>query len=507
MTQEGAKSAMAVVLHADNISKQFPGVKALDSVSIKVHSGEVLGLLGENGAGKSTLLNVLSGIYKPDKGQIVIDGKPTEINGPRHARELGIAIVHQELKLMHNLSVAENIYMGRLPRTALGRISYRQLFNNAKHLLDKFGFTLDPKSELRYLSIASRQLVEIAKALSTDAKVILMDEPTSSLTAEETEHLFEVIDTLKRNNVGIVFISHKLEEIFRCCNRVQVLRDGQDMGVRLVQETSNDELVRTMVGREVSQRFPVKESTPGEMLLEVRGLSRGESVQNVSFSVRAGEVFGIAGLVGSGRSELVRLIYGADRKTSGDVFIRGRKVDIESPQQAIKNGVFLVPEDRKLQGLIVNQTIEMNISLAVLRRIQKVLGFIDGTQEREMADREIQKLDIKCTGRGQEIVTLSGGNQQKVVLGKSLETAPDIMILDDPTRGIDVKTKAEIYELISKLTQNQKAVILISSELVEVIGMSDRVGVMHEGKMQVILDRRELSQENVIKYAIGGGRE
>jgi ribose transport system ATP-binding protein len=259
-----------------------------------------------------------------------------------------------------------------------------------------------------------------------------------------------------------------------------------------------------MVGREVSQRFPAKESRPGEVLLEVRGLSRGQAVRDVSFSVRAGEVFGIAGLVGSGRSELVRLIYGADRKTSGDIFLRGRKVDIQSAQQAIKNGIFLVPEDRKLQGLIVNQTIEMNISLAMLKRIRKLFGFIDSKKEKEMADREIQRLEIRCTGRGQEVVTLSGGNQQKVVLGKSLETAPDIMILDDPTRGIDVKTKSEIYELMSKLTQNQKAVILISSELVEVIGMSDRVGVMHEGKMQAILDRSELSQENVIKYAIGG---
>ena len=494
---------MAVVLHADNISKEFPGVKALDNVNIKVHSGEVLGLLGENGAGKSTLLNVLSGIYKPDQGQIVIEGKQTEINGPKHARELGIAIVHQELKLMHNLSVAENIYLGRLPKTVFGRISYQQLFKNAKNLLDKFGFNIDPKSELRYLSIASRQLVEIAKALSSDAKVILMDEPTSSLTTEETEHLFEVIDTLRKNDVGIVYISHKLEEIFKCCTRVQVLRDGQDMGVRLVQETNNDELVRTMVGREISQRFPVKGSKPGETLIEVRGLSRGRYVQDVSFSVRAGEVFGIAGLVGSGRSELVRLIYGADRKTSGDIFIRGKKVDIESPQQAINKGIFLVPEDRKLQGLILNQTIEMNISLPMLKRIQKIFGFIDNKQEKEMADREIQKLDIKCTGRAQEIVTLSGGNQQKVVLGKSLETTPDIMILDDPTRGIDVKTKAEIYELINQFTQNQKAVILISSELVEVIGMSDRVGVMHEGKMRAILDKNELSQENVIKYAIG----
>ena len=495
---------MAVVLHADNISKQFPGVRALDGVSIKVHSGEVLGLLGENGAGKSTLLKVLSGVYRPDGGQIVIEGKPTEINGPRHARELGIAIVHQELKLMHNLSVAENIYMGRLPRTTLGRISYGQLFKDAKQLLDKFGFALDPKTELRYLSIASRQLVEIAKALSSDAKVILMDEPTSSLTAEETEHLFGVLETLKKNNVGIVFISHKLEEIFRCCNRVQVLRDGKDMGVRLVKETTNDELVRTMVGREVSQRFPAKENMPGEVLLEVRGLSRGQAVRDVSFSVRAGEVFGIAGLVGSGRSELVRLIYGADRRTSGDIFIRGRKVDIQSEQEAIKHGIFLVPEDRKLQGLIVNQTIEMNISLAMLKRIRKLFGLIDRKKEKEMADREIQRLEIKCTGRGQEIVTLSGGNQQKVVLGKSLETAPDIMILDDPTRGIDVKTKSEIYELMRKLTQDRKAVILISSELVEVIGMSDRVGVMHEGKMQAILDRSELSQESVIKYAIGG---
>lgn len=495
---------MAELLHADNITKEFPGVKALDSVNIKINGGEVLGLLGENGAGKSTLLNVMSGIFQPDGGKIYMENKEAVVEGPKHAMELGIAIVHQELKLMSNMTVAENIFMGRLPKTKFGKVSYRKLFEDTKALLDRFGFHINPKDEVRLLSIASQQIVEIAKALSVNAKVILMDEPTSSLTTEETERLFSIIEKLKDNGVGIVFISHKLEEIFRCCDHVQVLRDGQDMGVYQVKGITEEKLVELMVGREISQRFPKKHANIGERILEVKNVSRGEYVRNVSFEVHKGEVFGIAGLVGSGRSELVRLVFGADKKDSGEVWIKGKKVDVKSPSTAIENAIFLVPEDRKTQGLILKQTIEKNISLPMIKRIKKLFGFLDAKIEKSMAESEIKSLRIKCTGRSQQVLNLSGGNQQKVVLGKCLQTQPDIMILDDPTRGIDVGTKAEIYEMINDFTQQGKAVILISSELPEVISMSDRVGIMFEGEMKAILSKEDLSQEQVIKYAIGG---
>lgn len=495
---------MGDLLRAVNITKVFPGVTALDSVSLKIQSGEVLGLLGENGAGKSTLLNVISGIYKPEHGQIFLGDKEVRIEGPKHAQDLGIAIVHQELKLFPNMSVAENIFMGRLPKTKSGKISYKALFANTQKLLDQFGFHISPKEEVRFLSIASQQMVEIAKALSINAKVILMDEPTSSLTTEETKQLFKVIETLKNKGVGIVFISHKLEEIFECCDSVQVLRDGQDMGVYDVNKITEDELVELMVGREISQRFPKRSVPLEEVILEIKNLSRGEKVQNISFSVHRGEVFGIAGLVGSGRSELVRLIFGADKKEEGAIWVKGKKVNINHPKVAIANGIFLVPEDRKLQGLIVKQTVEKNITMSMINRIKKVLGFIDTKIEKTMSEREIKALRIKCTGRDQPVVSLSGGNQQKVVLGKCLETQPDIMVLDDPTRGIDVGTKAEIYEMINQFTEQGKAVILISSELPEVISMSDRVGVMFEGRLKAILDRHDLSQEKVIRYAIGG---
>jgi ribose transport system ATP-binding protein len=491
------------LLRANNISKYFPGVKALEGVNIVIRAGVALGVLGENGAGKSTLLNILSGIYKPDEGEITVEGRPVQIEGVKHALELGIAIVHQELMLHGNLSVAENVFMGRLPKNRFGKIQYGKVFKQTEDLLQSHHFNIDPKQEVGSLSIAEQQMVEITKALSYNAKVILMDEPTSSLTTDETKRLFDTIEQLKRKKVGIVFISHKLDEIFTCCDMVQVLRDGRDLGERPVSETTEDELVRLMVGREIAQRFPKKTNSPGDVIMEVRNLSRGKAVKNVSFSVRAGEVFGIAGLVGAGRSEIVRLIFGADKKDGGEIFIRGGKVDIKNPRAAIKNGIYLVPEDRKKQGLVLEQDVQSNIVLSYLDRIKNFLFCVDAGRERELADKQIQKFNIKCSDRYQKVVTLSGGNQQKVVFAKCEQTEPDIMILDDPTRGIDVGAKQEIYELINALTARGKAVILISSELPEVMKMSDRVAVINNGSLQVILGRENLSQERIIKYAIG----
>ncbi|MBU9725133.1 sugar ABC transporter ATP-binding protein [Diplocloster modestus] len=495
---------MEELLKASHISKFFPGVKALQDVNITVNSGEILGLLGENGAGKSTLLNVLSGIYQPDEGEIRVKGQSVKMHGVNDAFELGIAIVHQELKLHSNMSVAENIYMGRLPKNRMGTVQYKKLYRQVEELLSAYGLKLNPHKEVRLLSIAEQQLTEIAKVLSYNAKVILMDEPTSSLTTEETQNLFCTMEVLKKKGVGIVFISHKLEEIAECCDRVQVLRDGQDMGDKPVKEVSENELIRMMVGREISQRFPAKTNSPGEPLLEVRNLTRGKYVKDVSFTVRRGEVFGIAGLVGAGRSELVRLIFGADKKDGGEILMNGQKVDIKSPRDAIRNGIYLVPEDRKKQGLILSQDVENNTVLSMIYKIRKAFGYIDTPKEKVMADEQIEALHIKCTGKEQITGTLSGGNQQKVVIGKCMLTNPEVMILDDPTRGIDIGTKAEIYELINEVTNSGRSVILISSEMPEVIKMSDRVAVMHEGRITGILDHEELTQEQVIKYAIGG---
>jgi len=495
---------MAELLHADNITKEFPGVMALQNVSISVNSGSVLGLLGENGAGKSTLLNVLSGIYQPTSGTIKLEGEAVTLHGPRDAQEKGITIVHQELKLLPNLSVAENIFVGRLPKTKFGSINYKELKRMAKELIDRFGFELNPDDLLKNIPIASQQMVEIAKAISFDAKVILLDEPTSSLTAEETQKLFKIIETLKAEGVGLVFISHKLEEIFQFCDRVQVIRDGQDMGSRPVEGVTEDQLVQLMVGREIEDRFPPKTNTPGEVILEAENLCRGKRVKNASFALRKGEVLGIAGLVGAGRSELVRLLFGADQLESGTIKVDGKKVHFRSTRDAIEKGIFLVPEDRKLQGLVVNMDVEKNVALASTNQNTGVLWHVNEKAERELADEAIRQLSIKVTDRHQVVKTLSGGNQQKVVLGKCIVTNPRIMILDDPTRGIDVGTKHEIYELINKFTVEGMAVILISSELPEVIALSDRVMVIESGEIKAILDERDLDQETIMKYAVGG---
>jgi ribose transport system ATP-binding protein len=392
--------------------------------------------------------------------------------------------------------------MGRLPKNRFGTVQYKKLYRNAQELLDFYQFDIDAKKELSALPIADCQMVEIAKSLSRNAKVILMDEPTSSLLSHEVERLFEIIKDLKEKGIGVVFISHKLEEIAKCCDRVQVLRDGKDAGMRDVVETNENELVKMMVGREITDVYPKKTNVPGDVILEVKELSRGVKVKNVSFSVRKGEVFGIAGLVGAGRSELVRLIFGADKKDAGEIYLNGKKIDIKSPSDAIRQGIFLVPEDRKLQGLVLQQDIEWNIVLPLIYKLQKILGYVDTSDSKKMAESQIKRLGIKCTSRAQKVVTLSGGNQQKVVIGKCLQTDPRIMILDDPTRGIDVGTKSEIYNLINEIACRGTAIILISSELPEVIKLSDRVAVIRDGELRAVLDSGDLSQESVIKYAI-----
>ena len=494
---------MGTLLHAEHITKEFPGVKALDDVNIKVDSGKVLGLLGENGAGKSTLFNVISGVFEPTSGKVMLEGEEAHFRGPKDAQERGVTIVHQELKLLPNMSVAENIFIGRQPKNKFGKIDYKKLKKQAQELIDRFGFELNPDDMVGDIPIAAQQMVEIAKAVSYGGKVILLDEATSSLTEEEVEKLFKIMETLKEEGVGLVFISHKLEEIFRFCDEVQVIRDGQDMGTRPVEGVTEDQLVQLMVGREIEDRFPPKTNTPGDVILEAQHLSRGKRVKDASFTLRRGEVLGIAGLVGAGRSELVRLIFGADKPESGKILIDGVEVKINSPADAIDQGIFLVPEDRKTQGLVLNMDIEKNVALASTKVNTGALGHVNARAEKEITDEAMKKLEIKAYGPEQIVKTLSGGNQQKVVLGKCIMTRPRIMILDDPTRGIDVGTKHEIYELINQFTNDGMAVILISSELPEVIAMSDRVMVIENGEIKAILDEDDLTQEMIMSYSVG----
>lgn len=486
------------------VSKSFSGVKVLDDINFKLNHGEVLGLLGENGAGKSTLMKILSGVYSLEEGEIFLEGKKISPDNPKHSQDLGISIIHQELNLVDNLTIAENIFLGRIPVNKFKKVDYKALFNNTQRLLDSYEFDLNAKKKVKDLSVGKQQMVEIAKAVSASSKVILMDEPTSALTKEETEKLFNLIRRLKKKNIGIVFISHKLEEIFEICSKVKVLRDGKDMGDHEISNISEDELIKLMVGREISERFPAKTNKPGEEILRVESLCRKNVLENVSFSVRRGEVFGIAGLMGAGRSELINAIVGIDKKDSGKIYINNKETVINCCKDAIDNGIAYVPEDRRKQGVVLNFSVKKNISHAVLSKVRGKLGYILKDKERNIALEDIKNLKIKTTSENQKVALLSGGNQQKVVLAKWLETNPDILILDDPTRGIDVGTKSEIYTLINKITQKGKSVILISSEMPEVISMSDRIGVMYQGKITKILEKKEATQEAIMKYAIGG---
>lgn len=447
-----------------NISKSFPGVKALDQVSLSLEKGEILGLLGENGAGKSTLMKVLSGVYAPDQGEIFMEGKQVTLTDPKQALDLGIGIIYQELNLFPTLTVAENIFINRLPKNSFGKINYKESFQMTDDLLKEYNFDLDSRAIVRDLAIGAQQMTEIAKVISLNAKVILMDEPTSSLSESESKKLFRVIRILQERGVAIVFISHKLEEIFMLCSKVKVLRDGHDMGEDDISNAKEEDLIRLMVGRDIGSRFPQKTNVPGEVLLKVEHLSDKGFLKDISFEVRRGEVFGLAGLVGSGRTELVRAIFGADPIQEGRITIGGKEVRIQNPGQAIKNGIALIPEDRKNQGLAMNLNIRQNISLTLLKKISSAFGKIDRKKENRTADDVIAQMEIKTTGREQNVLNLSGGNQQKVILGKWMLTNSDIVILDDPTRGIDVGTKAEIYSIINRLTNEGKAVILISSD-------------------------------------------
>ena len=491
------------LLEVRAMGKSFPGVRALNDVSLKLEKGEVLAVLGENGAGKSTLMKILDGVQPADEGQILMAGKPVEIAGVNDALEQGIALIHQELNMATNLSVAANIFLGREPRKR-GLIDEAAILEKSKKYLEMVGLEVDPQEILGTLAIGRQQLVEIAKALSVKARVLIMDEPTSSLSQRETDTLFGVIRDLRGRGVSIIYISHRLGEAKELADRVMVLRDGENAGDLAKDEINHDAMVRLMVGREISEFYSRTIHEPGEVALEVRRLRTSAHPEHeLNFSLRAGEVVGMAGLVGAGRTELLAALFGVAPLRGGEISLCGAKADLQSPEDAIRGGLALVPEDRKLQGLILEMTVRQNLGLAILKQESSYGLFLNEVREGEISRKMMAQMQIKTPSSRQVVRYLSGGNQQKVVLGKWLALEPRVLLLDEPTRGIDVGAKQEIYGLMEDLAARGVAILFVSSEMEEVLRMSDRVLVMHEGRLTGELPRDRLSEEAVMQLAIG----
>ena len=494
------------LLEVRGLTKRFPGVRALTDVSITLGRGEVVAVIGENGAGKSTLMKILAGVQRPDEGEIRVDGKAVEIGSVQAAMELGIALIHQELNLADNLDVAANIFLGREPRR-MGFIDRRRICAEAERFIGRVGLDVSPRTIVGTLPIGRQQMVEIAKALSVNARVLIMDEPTSSLTQHETEQLFKVVRDLRSRGISVIYISHRLGEVKELADRVVVLRDGRNAGELRREDVSHDRMVKLMVGRDVSQFYPHTPHAPGDVVLEVDRLRTAAHPRHeLSFQVRTGEMVGVAGLVGAGRTEMLQAIFGVVPAVGGTIRVAGREVAIRSAVDAIRSGIALVPEDRKQQGLILEMAVRENMSLPSLRRTQRA-GFLDNASERKISAEMIEALNVKTPGDRQVVQYLSGGNQQKVVIGKWLAMSPRVLLLDEPTRGIDVGAKQEIYRLMEKLVRGGVAILFVSSEMEEVLGMSDRTLVMHEGRITGELKRGELSEEAIMNLATGRVRE
>jgi len=485
------------------ISKRFPGVIALDNVSLEIGAGEVVALCGENGAGKSTLMKILGGVYQPDAGELMVAGRPAKIHNVNDSMGLGIAFIHQELNVLGNLDVAANVFLGREPRNALGLIDFKKIHADTEPLLRRLGLDLSSRTPLEKLSIAEQQLVEIAKALSLNSRLIIMDEPTSSLTLKETDRLLDLVLELKRQGVSVIYISHRLSEVEHIADRVVVLRDGKNAGELGKEEARHDRIVNLMVGREIKSTYNASDAktVPGYFKVRNATSSRYPS-QTVEFDASRGEILGFAGLVGAGRSEIMKALVGLDPHGGAEVSIGGDRAHISAPSDAIGHGIYLVPEDRRAEGLVGFMTVRENITLPSLDKYSR-FSLISRGRERIASDGQISSLKIKTPGCEATVLNLSGGNQQKVVLGKWLSMTPKVMILDEPTRGIDVGAKAEIYRLMRALADNGGVVLMISSDMEEVLNVSDRVAVMHEGRITGMLERSACTEENIMNLAVG----
>ncbi len=491
------------IIELVGIAKQFGAIQALRGVDLNLYPGEVHALVGENGAGKSTLVKILAGIYRPDAGVIKIDGKVVELHNPAQARNAGIAVIHQEPTLFPDLNVAENVFMGRHPRDRFGRVDWKRMYQEVERLLASLDVRLNVYTPVQGLSVADQQLVEIAKALSLQSRVLIMDEPTAALSAHEVHELFAIAKQLRERGVAILFVSHRLEEIFELADRVTVFRDGTRVATAPIGELTTEQIIRQMVGRALETLYPKSDVEPGEVMLDVRHLTRKGVFADVSFQVRRGEILGFAGLVGAGRTEVARVVFGIDRADAGEIRIGGKPVQIHSPKAAMRYGIAYVPEDRHQHGLIMDFSIAGNITLPVLLRQTNLLGLVNQRREREIAQDYSTQLQVRSSGIDQLVRALSGGNQQKVVLAKWLITNPTLLILDEPTRGIDVGSKAEVHRIISELARKGLAIILISSDLPEVLAMADRVLVMHEGHVAAEFTHAEVDQEKVMFAATG----
>jgi len=485
------------------ISKAFHGNQVLRQVKFSLVEGEIHALMGENGAGKSTLMKILTGMYAHDEGEILIDGKQRTFKNPKDAERNGISFIHQELNILPYLTVAENLFLGReLKSSSLGIMKTKEMNRITAEKMASLGIPLDPKKLAEELSVGQQQMIEIAKALMTDAKVIIMDEPTAALTEREIQTLFKVMRNLKASGVSIVYISHRMEEIFAMCDRITILRDGTYVDTKQIVDTSFDDVVRMMVGRSIGERFPSRTSKPGDVFLEAEQLS-SRKFEKVSFTVRQGEILGFAGLMGAGRTEIMNAIFGLEPTTGGTLKIKGEPVRVKSPHDAITRRIGYITEDRKTKGLLLDFSINDNIALANLESLSNA-GVINRSKEKVLVDQLMQQLNVKASGSSQHVRFLSGGNQQKVVIAKWLGTQPKLLILDEPTRGVDVGAKKEIYSIMNQLTEQGVAIIMVSSELPEVLGMSDRIAVVHEGTIKGILSREEATQESIMSLATGG---